>query len=192
MTEEVAGIQLEGVMMTSKFNVDPMSLRYWIGVECKIINKEFIEEFGLPSYATPGDAGMDLRADLTQLVGKEGVRIEGNLLYINPGQTILIPTGVAIYIRNVNYAGKIYPRSGLGHKEGLVLGNLTGIIDSTYQGQLMVSLWNRSTHERTIKLGDRIAQYVLEPVFGAQLNVVDEFRDESGRGEGGFGSSGRQ
>ena len=192
MTEEVAGIQLEGVMMTSKFNVDPMSLRYWIGVECKIINKEFIEAFGLPSYATPGDAGMDLRADLTQLVGKEGVRTDGNLLYINPGQTLLIPTGVAIYIRNVNYAGKIYPRSGLGHKEGLVLGNLTGIIDSTYQGQLMVSLWNRSTHERTIKLGDRIAQYVLEPVFGAQLNVVDEFRDDSGRGAGGFGSSGKQ
>ena len=192
MTEEVAGIQLEGVMMTSKFNVDPMSLRYWIGVECKIINKEFIEEFGLPSYATPGDAGMDLRADLTQLVGKEGVRIEGNLLYINPGQTILIPTGVAIYIRNVNYAGKIYPRSGLGHKEGLVLGNLTGIIDSSYQGQLMVSLWNRTKSERTITHGDRIAQYVLQPVLMAHMIMVDEFRDESGRGEGGFGSSGSQ
>lgn len=192
MSEELIKLQLEGTLATANLKVNPWTIRNSLSVECKVVDKEFIEEFGVPSYANPGDAGMDLRANLKPLVGKEGVRTGGETLTLNPDQCILIPTGVAIYIGNPNFQGVLHPRSGLGHKEGLVLGNLTGIIDSSYQGQLMVSLWNRTKSERTITHGDRIAQYVLQPVLMAHMIMVDEFRDDSGRGEGGFGSSGRQ
>lgn len=133
----------------------------------------------LPTYATPGDAGLDLRACIEQP------------LTIEPGQVELVPTGVAIHLADPSLAGLILPRSGLGHKQGLVLGNGTGLIDSPYQGQLMVSVWNRSQKAFTINPLDRIAQYVVVPVVQVQLNIVDEF-EASERGEGGFGSSGHQ
>ena len=131
----------------------------------------------MPSHATAGSAGLDLRACLDQPV------------VLEPGQTVLIGTGLAIHIGDPGYAGMILPRSGLGHKHGIVLGNLVGLIDSDYQGELMISCWNRSTAAFTIQPGERIAQYVLVPVIQATLEVVTEF-DASHRGAGGFGHSG--
>ena len=131
----------------------------------------------LPSYATPGSAGLDLRACITEP------------LVIEPGETRLVPTGLAIHIADPGYAALILPRSGLGHKHGIVLGNLIGLIDSDYQGQLMVSTWNRGDKAFTLNPLDRLAQLVIVPILQVGFNVVDEF-GESTRGTGGFGSTG--
>ena len=148
-------------------------------IEVKILNPRVGSDFPLPSYATPGSAGMDLRACIDQP------------LTVNPGETHLIATGIAIHIADTSMAATILPRSGLGHKHGIVLGNLVGLIDSDYQGELMISCWNRGQDSFTIEPGDRIAQLVLVPVIQAQLTIVDEFAG-SERGEGGFGHSGKQ
>lgn len=132
----------------------------------------------LPSYATPGSAGLDLRACTEQP------------LAVRPGETQLIPTGVAIHIADPSYAAVVLPRSGLGHKHGIVLGNLVGLIDSDYQGQIFVSCWNRGQTEFLLNPMERIAQLVIIPVVQAQFNVVENF-EVSHRGEGGFGSTGR-
>ena len=132
----------------------------------------------LPAYATPGSAGLDLRAALDQP------------LELAAGATALVPTGLAIHIADSGYAALILPRSGLGHKHGIVLGNLVGLIDSDYQGQLMVSAWNRGSDSFTLQPMERLAQLVIVPVVQAQFDIVEDF-DESARGAGGFGSSGR-
>ena len=132
----------------------------------------------LPAYATAGSAGLDLRAAI------------GEPLTIAPGSTHLVPTGLAIHIGDPAYAAMILPRSGLGHKHGIVLGNLVGLIDSDYQGELMISAWNRGQAEFTLQPMDRLAQLVIVPVLQVELNVVDEF-DASQRGAGGFGSTGK-
>ncbi|MEI7564090.1 MAG: dUTP diphosphatase [Burkholderiaceae bacterium] len=132
----------------------------------------------LPSYGTPGSAGLDLRACIDEP------------LEIASGQTVLVPTGLAIYIEDPRYAALILPRSGLGHKHGIVLGNLVGLIDSDYQGQLMVSTWNRSQVAFKLEPLERLAQLVIVPVLQVAINIVDEFT-ESSRGAGGFGSTGR-
>ena len=148
-------------------------------VDVKILDPRIGDEIPLPSYATPGSAGMDLRAALSEP------------LHLAPGQTELIPTGLAIHIADPGYAAVILPRSGLGHKHGIVLGNLVGLIDSDYQGQLFVSCWNRGDTAFDIDVGERIAQLVIVPVAQATFRIVEDF-DASERGEGGFGSSGRQ
>ncbi|QUM74909.1 dUTP diphosphatase [Moritella sp. 24] len=148
-------------------------------IEVKILNPLVGTQFPLPSYATPGSAGLDLRACLEQP------------LTVNPGETHLIPTGIAIHIADPTMAATILPRSGLGHKHGIVLGNLVGLIDSDYQGELMISCWNRGQDSFSIQPGDRIAQMMIVPVIQAQLTIVEEF-DSSERGEGGFGHSGKQ
>lgn len=145
-------------------------------VNLKIIDKRMQEQ--LPSYATEGSAGLDLRACIDQEIA------------LQPGQTELIPTGLAIHLDNPGYAAMILPRSGLGHKHGIVLGNLVGLIDSDYQGELMVSVWNRGNQEFVLKPMERLAQLVIVPVQQVQFNVVDEF-DQSDRGAGGFGSTGK-
>jgi len=132
----------------------------------------------MPSYGTPGSAGLDLRACTDAAIA------------IAPGQTVLVPTGLSIYVEDPRYAALILPRSGLGHKHGIVLGNLVGLIDSDYQGQLMVSTWNRSNLPFTLEPMERLAQLVIVPVQQVELKIVDEFV-ESGRGAGGFGSTGR-
>jgi len=132
----------------------------------------------MPAYATPGSAGLDLRACLDAP------------LVIEPHQTVLVPTGLAIHLADPGYAALILPRSGLGHKHGIVLGNLVGLIDADYQGPLMISCWNRSDMAFTIAPGERIAQLVIVPIVRAAFEVVAEFAP-SARGEGGFGSSGR-
>lgn len=147
-------------------------------IELKILDPRIGQEFPLPAYATPGSAGLDLRACLDAAIE------------LAPGATTLLPTGLAIHIADPGLCATILPRSGLGHKHGIVLGNLVGLIDSDYQGQLMVSVWNRSQTAFTIQPGERIAQLVFLPVVQASFQVVDEF-DTSERGEGGFGSSGR-
>jgi dUTP pyrophosphatase len=146
-------------------------------LQAKILDPRIGSEFPLPAYATTGSAGLDLRAML-----KEETLLE-------PGQTLLIPTGLSIYIADPGLAALILPRSGLGHKHGIVLGNLVGLIDSDYQGELMVSCWNRGQSAFKISIGERIAQLVLVPVVQAHFEVVEEF-DESQRGAGGFGHSG--
>lgn len=146
-------------------------------LQAKIIDPRLGTVWPLPHYATEGSAGLDLRALLTEP------------LSLQPGQTELLPTGLAIHISDPGLAAMILPRSGLGHKHGIVLGNLVGLIDSDYQGQLMVSCWNRSSRPFTIEPGERIAQLVLVPVLQAQLEIVDEFAD-SLRGAGGFGHTG--
>lgn len=148
-------------------------------IELKILDPRIGTEYPLPEYATPGSAGLDLRAILDEP------------LTLQPGQTVLIPTGIAIHIGDANLCATILPRSGMGHKHGIVLGNLVGLIDSDYQGQLMVSTWNRGQSDFTIQPGDRIAQLVFMPVVQAQFSIVQDF-DASARGEGGFGHSGRQ
>lgn len=132
----------------------------------------------LPTYATPGSAGLDLRACIDAPIT------------IAAGQTILIPTGLAIHLADPNYAAMILPRSGMGHKNGIVLGNLVGLIDSDYQGQLMISTWNRGHHEFTLQPMERLAQLIIVPVMQVDFEVVDEFSD-SERGTGGFGSTGK-
>ncbi len=145
-------------------------------VELKILDERLRSQ--LPAYATPGSAGLDLRAAIDQP------------LEIAPGTTHLVPTGIAIHIADEGFAALILPRSGLGHKNGIVLGNLVGLIDSDYQGQLMVSTWNRGSQSFTLNPLERLAQLVIVPVVQAKFAVVDKF-DASQRGEGGFGSSGR-
>ncbi|ABM23187.1 MULTISPECIES: dUTP diphosphatase [Shewanella] len=146
-------------------------------IELKILDSRIGSEFPLPAYATLGSAGMDLRAMID------------TTMTIAPGETQLIPTGIAIHVADPGLAAVILPRSGLGHKHGIVLGNLVGLIDSDYQGPLMVSCWNRSNSPFTLDIGDRLAQLVFVPVVQAQFKLVDEF-DSSDRGEGGFGHSG--
>ncbi|WP_373184538.1 dUTP diphosphatase [Halopseudomonas sp.] len=146
-------------------------------LQAKILDSRLGQQWPLPHYATQGSAGLDLRALLQEP------------LTLQPGQTELLPTGLAIHISDPGLAAMILPRSGLGHKHGIVLGNLVGLIDSDYQGQLMVSCWNRGARPYTIEPGERIAQLILVPVVQAQLEVVDEFPD-SERGVGGFGHTG--
>lgn len=148
-------------------------------LQAKILDPRIGAEFPVPQYATPGSAGLDLRAMLQQDT------------VLEPGQTLLIPTGLSIYIGDPGLAALILPRSGLGHKHGIVLGNLVGLIDSDYQGELMVSCWNRGNTAFTINIGERIAQLVLVPVVQAHFDIVEAF-DESQRGAGGFGHSGSQ
>jgi dUTP pyrophosphatase len=145
-------------------------------IDLKLLDPRLAEQ--LPAYATPGSAGLDLRACLDAA------------LVIEPGQTMLIPTGLAIHLQDPGLAAMILPRSGLGHKHGIVLGNLVGLIDSDYQGPLMVSCWNRGTAAFTVQPLDRIAQLVIVPVVQAAFRVVPEF-GASDRGAGGFGSTGR-
>lgn len=146
-------------------------------LQAKILDPRLGQDFPLPTYATPGSAGLDLRAMLqTDTI-------------LEPGQTLLIPTGLSIHIADPALAAMVLPRSGLGHKHGIVLGNLVGLIDSDYQGELMVSCWNRGQSAFTIAVGERIAQLVLVPVVQAQFELVDNFTD-SHRGAGGFGHSG--
>lgn len=147
-------------------------------IELKILDPRIGTEYPLPTYATPGSAGLDLRALLDAP------------LELKPGETFLIPTGIAIHIGDANLCATILPRSGLGHKHGIVLGNLVGLIDSDYQGQLMVSTWNRGSDSFTIQPGDRIAQLVFMPVVQADFSLVLDF-EQSQRGEGGFGHSGK-
>ncbi len=147
-------------------------------IQAQILDSRLGTEFPLPEYATAGSAGLDLRAMLSED------------LQLEPGQTVLIPTGLAIYIEDPSVAAMILPRSGLGHKHGIVLGNLVGLIDSDYQGQLQISCWNRGTSSFTISPGDRIAQLVLVPVIQAQLDITENFM-ESERAAGGFGHTGK-
>ena len=147
-------------------------------IDVKILDSRLGDQFPLPGYATPGSAGMDLRACLDEA------------LILNPGQTELIPSGIALHISDPGLAATLLPRSGLGHKHGIVLGNLVGLIDSDYQGQVFISCWNRGDQAFTIEPGERIAQLVILPVVQATLNIVNEF-DESERGEGGFGHTGK-
>lgn len=146
-------------------------------IDLKILDPRMKEV--LPAYGTPGSAGLDLRACLDAP------------LTIEPGQTVLVPTGLAIHIGDPGYAAMILPRSGLGHKNGIVLGNLVGLIDSDYQGQLMVSTWNRSATAFVLQPMDRLAQLIVVPVLQVGFNVVEEFAS-SDRGAGGFGSTGKQ
>ncbi|MCG6539411.1 dUTP diphosphatase [Pseudomonas sp. KSR10] len=146
-------------------------------LQAKILDPRLGRDFPLPEYATSGSAGLDLRAMLQ------------NDTMLEPGQTLLIPTGLSIHIADPNLAALVLPRSGLGHKHGIVLGNLVGLIDSDYQGELMVSCWNRGQTPFNIAVGERIAQLMLVPVIQAQFELVNEF-DSSDRGAGGFGHSG--
>lgn len=146
-------------------------------LQAKILDPRLGRDFPLPEYATSGSAGLDLRAML-----------QSDTL-LEPGQTLLIPTGLSIHIADPNLAALVLPRSGLGHKHGIVLGNLVGLIDSDYQGELMVSCWNRGQTPFNIAVGERIAQLMLVPVIQAQFELVNEF-DSSDRGAGGFGHSG--
>ncbi|HLX01510.1 MAG TPA: dUTP diphosphatase [Trinickia sp.] len=145
-------------------------------LDLKILDARMRDQ--LPAYATSGSAGLDLRACLDEP------------LTLEPGQTALVPTGLAIHVGDPGYAAMILPRSGLGHKHGIVLGNLVGLIDSDYQGQLMISTWNRGHTTFTLNPMERLAQLVIVPVVQARFNIVDEF-DESDRGAGGFGSTGK-
>lgn len=147
-------------------------------VKMRILNPRVGTEIPLPVYATDGSAGLDLRACIDEPVE------------IKPGQTRLIPTGIAIYLENPNYAGMVLPRSGLGHKHGIVLGNLVGLIDSDYQGELMLSCWNRGDTPFTVNIGERLAQYVIVPVVQAKFEVVETF-EATARAAGGFGHTGR-
>lgn len=148
-------------------------------IDLKILDSRIGDQFPLPSYATEGSAGLDLRACLDDTITLE------------PGNTVLVPTGLAIHIGDPSLAAVILPRSGLGHKHGVVLGNLVGLIDSDYQGQLMVSVWNRGQQTFVIEPGERLAQLVFVPVVQAEFNLVTDFA-ESERGAGGFGHTGRQ
>jgi dUTP pyrophosphatase len=147
-------------------------------IKLKILDERLGDEFPLPDYATEGSAGVDLRACVDSPVT------------VNPGETTLIPTGMAIHIGDPSLAAVLLPRSGLGHKHGIVLGNLVGLIDSDYQGQVFVSCWNRGAEPFVVQPGERIAQMVLVPVVQARFEVVADF-EESDRGAGGFGHSGR-
>ena len=147
-------------------------------VQVKVLDTRLGTEWPMPTYATAGSAGLDLRACVDETV------------VIEPGQTVLVKTGLSIYIEDANFAGLILPRSGLGHKHGIVLGNLVSLIDSDYQGELMVSVWNRSQTAFSLEPGERLAQYVLVPVVQAQFDIVEEF-EATERGAGGFGHTGK-
>lgn len=148
-------------------------------VQVKRLDPRLGQEWPMPSYATTGSAGLDLRACIAETIS------------IEPGQTVLVKTGMAIYIEDPRYAGLVLPRSGLGHKHGIVLGNLVGLIDSDYQGELMVSVWNRGQTTFSLEPGERLAQYVLVPVMQAEFEMVDDFI-ASERGAGGFGHTGQK
>ena len=148
-------------------------------VQVKVLDARLGQEWAMPAYATTGSAGLDLRACLDEAIE------------IAAGETVLVKTGLAIYIEDPNFAGLILPRSGLGHKHGIVLGNLVGLIDSDYQGELMVSVWNRGHSTFRLEPGERLAQYVLVPVVQAEFEQVQEFV-ATGRGAGGFGHTGKQ
>ena len=148
-------------------------------IELKILDKRIGKEFPLPGYATDGSAGMDLYACLDEH------------LHIAPGESHLVPSGIALHIADKHLAAMILPRSGLGHKHGIVLGNLVGLIDSDYQGQIFISVWNRGEASFTIEPGDRIAQMIIVPIALAKFNFVEEFTP-SNRGSGGFGHTGRK
>ncbi len=148
-------------------------------IKVKILDSRIGTDFPIPTYATDGSAGIDLRACVD------------NTTVSSPGDTLLIPTGISIYIGDPSLAAVILPRSGLGHKHGIVLGNLVGLIDSDYQGPLMVSLWNRGNEIFTIEPGDRIAQLVFVPIVQANFEIVENF-EASERGQGGFGHTGTQ
>lgn len=147
-------------------------------IQMRILDPRLGHDFPLPAYATDGSAGIDLRACIDAP------------LAVQPGSTHLLPSGIAVHIADAGLAAVVLPRSGLGHRHGIVLGNLVGLIDSDYQGQIMVSCWNRSEDSFTIEPGERIAQLVFVPVVQAQLEVVDAFQPTA-RGDGGFGHSGR-
>ena len=147
-------------------------------VQLKILDDRLGKEITLPDYATAGSAGLDIRACVAEPVT------------LHPGETVLIPSGFAIHIQDHQLAAVLLPRSGLGHKHGIVLGNLLGLIDSDYQGQVFISCWNRGNETFTIEVGERIAQMVFVPVVQAEFEIVDSFT-ESSRGEGGFGHTGR-
>ncbi len=147
-------------------------------IQLKILDPRIGKDIALPEYATAGSAGMDLRAALEEKTE------------IQPGETLLIPTGLSIYVEDPNMAAVVLPRSGLGHKHGIVLGNLVGLIDSDYQGQLFVSCWNRGKKSFRIDVGDRIAQLVIVPVIQVDFEVVENF-ESTHRGAGGFGHSGK-
>ncbi len=147
-------------------------------IQLKILSEQIGQDIPLPAYATDGSAGMDLRACIKQEIK------------LAPGATELVPTGLAIHIEDPGLAATLLPRSGLGHKHGIVLGNLVGLIDSDYQGELMISCWNRGNESYTIHPGERLAQMVIVPIVQVQFDVVDDF-NSSDRGAGGFGSSGR-
>ena len=147
-------------------------------IQLKILDSRLGNEIPMPGYATDGSAGIDLRACLDEDV------------VLQPGETILIPTGIAIHIDDHQLAAVLLPRSGLGHKHGIVLGNLVGLIDSDYQGQVFVSCWNRGQQAFTVKIAERIAQMVFVPVVQAGFEIVDAFQ-QSERGSGGFGHTGR-
>jgi len=149
-----------------------------MNIQLKILDPRVGKDFELPTYATTGSAGLDLRACINEP------------MQLAPGETTLLPTGMAIYIGQPDIAAVILPRSGLGHKNGIVLGNLVGLIDSDYQGELKISCWNRGQDHFTINPGDRVAQLVFVPVLQAHFQLVDSF-NTSERGEGGFGHSGK-
>jgi len=155
-----------------------LDLRKNLPIQVKILDPRIGSEFPLPKYETQDSAGLDLRACLNEK------------LTLHPGETHLIPTGISIYIGDPNLAAVILPRSGLGHKHGIVLGNLVGLIDADYQGPLMISCWNRGQNAYTIQPGERIAQLVFLPIARVQFKLVDDFA-KSVRGEGGFGHSGK-
>lgn len=153
----------------------------YLPVKVKVLDQRLLDEsvgWGLPSYGTSGSAGLDLRACID-----EPITLEPN------SKSVLVSSGLSIFIEDPNFVGMIYPRSGLGHKQGLVLGNLTGVIDSDYQGPLMMSVWNRSQEAIVINPGDRIAQYLVLPVQRVEFTIVDDFV-ETDRGDGGFGHTG--
>ena len=147
-------------------------------IDVKIIDQRVLDDFGIPSYQTDGSAGIDLKACINETID------------LAPGETELIPSGIAIHINDPNLAAVILPRSGLGHKHGLVLGNLVGLIDSDYQGQIFISCWNRGNNSVLIEPGLRLAQMVFVPVEQVEFRIVEEF-DTSRRGEGGFGHTGQ-
>ncbi len=146
-------------------------------IDLKILDPRVGDSIPLPHYATDGSAGLDMRAVIDET------------LCVTPGETVLVPTGIAIHVADPGLAAVLLPRSGLGHKHGLVLGNLTGLIDSDYQGQVYISCWNRSSKAYDIQPGERIAQMVFVPIEQVQFNIVEDF-DDSERGAGGFGHSG--
>ena len=149
-------------------------------VQVKILDRRLDEPELFPSYGSSDAAGLDLRA------------MPDEDFILKPNEWKLVPSGLSIYLQHKGYVGLIFPRSGTGHKKGLVLGNLTGVIDSDYQGPLMMSLWNRSDEDIKIEVGERVAQYVVVPCQRLNLQVVSEFNDKTHRGEGGFGSTGQK
>ncbi len=167
----------EKLSQQTQQTISPTALKSNAAIQLKILDPRIGQEFALPRYETPDAAGLDLRACINEP------------LTIEPGQTQLIQTGISIYIGDPNIAAVILPRSGLGHKHGLVLGNLVGLIDADYQGPLMVSCWNRGQAAFTMNPGDRIAQLVFVPIVRAEFEIVNDF-NQTQRGAGGFGHSG--